>query len=438
MTPGRYSVCFGTRSASIIRSSSGPFSTVEKRMSKLTRERKNKTVNRILEEARKFGLICNLAESANGPQCTIRGRQLSNFGSCSYMALECHPALVAGAAAALEEYGTQFHFSRAYVEAPLYVELEEALDAITGRPTLVAASTTLAHLSALPVLINDDDVVLIDQFAHASLHMATELLKGTLVERVRHNRMDFLEDKIKEHTRAGRAIWFVCDGVYSMLGDFAPFAALRELLERYPQLHLYVDDAHAVSWTGKHGRGVALTELGHSERVVVALSLNKAFSGAGGALALPSEALRRRIRHCGGTLVFSGPIQPPMLGAAVASAKLHLDPSFATLQDELYQRIRTAREAIARYELRVATEDWTPICMVQFDSAERARRAASEIMDRGYYCCYSSFPAVPIDRPSLRFTLSRHNSLAETARFVETLADVVGTRPEAKLVAAAI
>ena len=250
--------------------------------------------------------------------------------------------------------------------------------------------------------------------------------------------MDFLEDKLKEHSRAGQAIWYICDGVYSMLGDFAPFEALRDLLERYPQLHLYVDDAHAVSWTGKHGRGVALTQLGHSERVVVALSLNKAFSGAGGALALPNAAMLRRIRHCGGTMVFSGPIQPPMLGAAVASAKLHLDPGFELLQDELYQRVRAAREAIARHRLRVATEDWTPICMVQFDSAERTRRAVHALMERGYFCCYSSFPAVPMDRPSIRFTLSRHNDLAEVARFVETLADVVERRVEPSRVAVAL
>ncbi|HYQ17553.1 MAG TPA: aminotransferase class I/II-fold pyridoxal phosphate-dependent enzyme [Polyangiaceae bacterium] len=406
-------------------------------MSKLTRERKNKTVNRILEELRSNGLICNRAESANGPKCTIGGKALSNFGSCSYMGLEAHPSLRAGAAAALEEYGTQFHFSRAYLESPLYGELEAALDEITGRPTLVAASTTLAHMAALPVLINDNDVVLIDQFAHASLHLATDLLKDTVVERVRHNRIDLLEDKIKQHTKPGQIIWYVCDGVYSMLGDFAPFKELGELLERYPQLHLYIDDAHAVSWTGQHGRGAALTALGHSERVVVALSLNKAFSGAGGALALPNAAMQRRIRHCGGTMVFSGPIQPPMLGAAVASAKLHLDPGFGALQAELAERIRAAREAITRFGLPVATQDWTPICMVQFDAADRARRCVTEMMRRGFYCCISVFPAVPMDRPSVRFTLSRHNDVREVARFVETLADVVGARAE-PLVAAAV
>jgi 7-keto-8-aminopelargonate synthetase-like enzyme len=117
-----------------------------------------------------------------------------------------------------------------------------------------------------------------------------------------------------------------------------------------------------------------------------------------------------------------------MLGASVASAKLHLDPGFEALQAELYERIRAAREAIARYGLPVATEDWTPICMVQFDAAERARRTIQEMMERGYYCCYSAFPAVPMDRPSLRFTLSRHNDVAEVARFVEALAEVVARR----------
>jgi 7-keto-8-aminopelargonate synthetase-like enzyme len=399
-------------------------------MAKLTRERKNNTVNRLVGEAQQQGLVCNRAQSANGPTCRIGGKEFENFASCSYMALESHPALLAGAARALEQYGTQFSFSRVYLESPLYQELEELLDRITGRTTLVAASTTLAHLSAIPVLVNDDDVVLIDQFAHASLHLATELLKGTLVERIRHNRMDVLEDKLKEHTKPGQRVWYICDGVYSMLGDFADFAALRELLVRYPQLHLYVDDAHAVSWTGKHGRGAALDELGDSERVVVALSLNKAFSGAGGALALPGGELRERIRRCGGTMVFSGPIQPPMLGASVASAKLHLDPGFGALQAELGARLRAADAAITRYGLVVASKDATPIFMVQFDAAERARRAVRDMMARGFYCSVSTFPAVPMDRPSLRFTVSRHNDLNDVPRLVEALAEVAGRRIE--------
>jgi 7-keto-8-aminopelargonate synthetase-like enzyme len=137
-------------------------------------------------------------------------------------------------------------------------------------------------------------------------------------------------------------------------------------------------------------------------------------------------------------MVFSGPIQPPMLGAALASAKLHLSAGFELLQAEHHERLQAAREAIVRHRLRLATDDWTPICMVQFDSAERARRAVGEIFERGYYCCYAAFPAVPMDRPSLRFTLSRHNDVAEIKRFIETLADVVEHSSESTAVAVAV
>lgn len=406
-------------------------------MPKLTRERKNKTVERILTETRGQGLIMNRSESANGPRVAMDGASLLNFGSCSYMALEQHPALIEGAASALAQYGTQFHFSRAYLEAPLYQAIEQHLERLTGRPTLVGSSTTLAHLSALPALINDSDIVLIDQFAHASLHMATDMLKDTLIERLRHNRMDVLEDRIKSHAATGKTIWYVCDGLYSMLGDFADYEAIKTLVERYPQLHVYIDDAHSTSWAGRHGRGTALEVLGNTDRVIVALSLNKAFSGAGAALALPSRDLIQRIRYCGGTMVFSGPIQPPMLGANLASAKLHLDEGFAALQKELAERIEVAREAVKKHGLPVAADGFGPIFMVQFESSESGRRVARMMIERGYYCCISTFPAVPMDKPSIRFTISRYNSPADIRAFVSELASVVASAPRTELLAAA-
>lgn len=418
-------LCHVLSAGSTTRSRFATFSKRETLVPKLTRERKNKTVHRIFTEAHANGLIMNRSESASGPSLVMKGASLLNFGSCSYMALENHPALVRGAADAVEQYGTQFPFSRVYLEAPLYQTLEERLELLTGRATMVASSTTLAHLSALPALINDSDIVLIDQFAHASLHMAVELLKDTVIERLRHNRVDLLEDRIKAHASSGKTIWYVCDGLYSMLGDFADYAAIETLLERYPQLHVYVDDAHSTSWSGKHGRGTALDALGGSDRVVVALSLNKAFSGAGAALAFPTRDYIKRVRYCGGTMVFSGPIQPPMLGANIASANLHLGEGFSALQAELAERIQVARDAVAQHGLRIAADGFGPIFMVQFESAEAGRHAARSMMERGYYCCYSAFPAVPMDKPSIRFTISRHNRPSEIRAFVAEMARVV-------------
>jgi 7-keto-8-aminopelargonate synthetase-like enzyme len=382
------------------------------------------TTDRFVSELQDAGLIMQRAGSGDGAKWTVDGVPLRNFGSCSYLGLERHPALISGAEAALHEFGSNFSISRAYLECPLYDDLERALGTMMDREIVVAPSTTLAHLAALPVLVGDNDLVLIDQFAHASLHMATELIADVPIELLRHNRVDLLERKLIEASAQYERIWYICDGVYSMLGDFAPFAGLADLLERYPKLHLYVDDAHAMSWTGRFGRGAALTHLGRFDRVIVAMGLAKAFGATGGVLALPTAELRYRVRRCGGPMIFSGPIVPSALGAALASAQLHLSPAFDDIQAELRERMKFTRAALLRYGLVTATDAETPIFMMHFDSAPAALDVVRSLRERGFFLCVSTFPAVPMNKPSIRFTISRHNSFEDIQALVDTLADV--------------
>lgn len=376
---------------------------------------------RCTSEAAEAGVVFNTGQGANGRYVTVDGARLLNFGSCSYMALEAHPEIRDGAHRALDEYGTQFSFSRAYLQCGLYTELEELLEQITGRPVLVGASTSLAHMAALPVLISDQDHIIIDQFAHASVHTATRLVPDVPLEILRHNRMDLLDARLEKLRGQARQVWYLADGLYSMLGDYGNFAQLRELLDRHEHLHLYIDDAHAVSWAGKHGRGVALEHFADHERVVVALSLNKAFSAAGGVLAVPNRAMATRIRRCGGTLLFSGPVQPPMLGAAVASARLHLSEALPAMQAELRQRLGICAGHLLSSKLGFGGSELSPIFQLECDSPRVAFRIADRMKQKGFYCCVCVFPAVPINRPGIRFTISRHNEPADIALFVRAL-----------------
>ena len=375
-------------------------------------------VSRIFDDAVEMGALLQTAGRYEGRRVELDGKMLYNFGSCSYMALEKHHNLRFAAASAAYVYGTQFSFSRAYLDCALYEELEANLALMTDRPVLVTPSTTLAHLAALPVLIRNEDVVIIDQFAHASLHQATELLRDTPVRLVRHSRMDLLEQLIGELISKHERVWLIMDGLYSMLGDFAPFAELKKLLDRYPQLHLYIDDAHSVSWTGKHGRGAALAHFGAHDRVIVALSLNKAFSCAGGALALPNDELKSRIRRCGGPMLFSGPIQPPMLGAAVASSRLHLSTEHEERQNQVVRRIDYLLEVAEAVELPLMTRERTPIFLMECDSVRQSFDTAYQLRERGFYACSTVFPAVPLNRPGVRFTIGLHNEFEDIENFV--------------------
>ena len=394
-----------------------------------SRNRKVQTVNRIITEQREAGLIMQRAGSGDGAQWTVDGQALKNFASCSYMGLERHPLLQAGAVRALEEYGSNFSISRAYLQCSLYDDIEAALSEAMGRPTLVAPSTTVAHLCALPVLIGDKDLVLVDQFAHASVHMATDAIADVPIELLRHSRVDLLEERLANLEPDVERVWYLCDGVYSMLGNFAPFSELQRLLDKYPKLHLYVDDAHAMSWLGKHGRGAALNFLQQSERVVVAVSLSKAFGASGGALAFGNQTQRDLVRQCGGPLMFSGPMPPAALGACLASAKLHLSPEFATLQEELQSKVAYARSALSAAGLTLATEDQTPVLVLHYDNIPAARAVVRGMRERGYFTCISTFPAVPLNKPSVRFTISRHNSYEDINGLVACLAELAGSQP---------
>ena len=235
----------------------------------------------------------------HGRHVDFAGHQLLNFGCCSYLGLEVRSELKEAAIDATRRYGTQFPFPRALLQSPMYQELESMLRTMTGGHVVVAASTSLAHVSALPALLEPGDAAVIDVSAHASLHTASALLRGIPLEPVRHNRLDMLEKRIQVLSAKHRRVWYILDGLYSMVGDFAPIEDLAVLLQKYPALHLYVDDAHSTSWTGTFGRGHALERLADRERVVGVLSLNKAFSAAGGALVLPTEALANRVRRAG-------------------------------------------------------------------------------------------------------------------------------------------
>ncbi len=149
------------------------------------------------------------------------------------------------------------------MSAQPYEEIEALLDQIFAAHTLVTPSTTLSHFSALPVLIEEEDAVILDHQVHQSVQMAMPQirLQGTHVEFVRHGRLDLLDSRVRELAESHRKVWYLADGIYSMYGDLAPLKALSWLLTRHEQLQLYIDDAHGMSWCGQRGRGFAAERL---------------------------------------------------------------------------------------------------------------------------------------------------------------------------------
>src|SRR4051812_25559967 len=65
-----------------------------------------------------------------GTRIIIDEKPVLNFGSCSYLGLEFNPEMKAASQAAIENYGTQFSASRAYISLGLYQELQQLVEQI--------------------------------------------------------------------------------------------------------------------------------------------------------------------------------------------------------------------------------------------------------------------------------------------------------------------
>lgn len=370
--------------------------------------------------------------SIDGPELSMHGRRVVSFGSCSYLAVNTDVRLKEAAIRAVERYGVTYSSSTVYTSLPLYHRFESLLGEIMGGHVVVTPTTTLGHLAALPVMVGPDDHVLVDAQTHASVHMGVQLLKaeGIGVETLPHNDIPVLTERLDELAPRHEKVWYMSDGVFSMFGDATPVHRLRQLLDRFENLHLYLDDAHGFSWHGLHGRGWIRERMTMHPRLVVAISLSKSFGSGGGALVFGDLDLGERVRYLGGPLTFGGPLQVAELAAGVASAEIHLSPEHAGRRAQMESQLDLVIDMIRRHGLPAMNTERTPVWFFRIGKVDDTIEVGRRLLADGYYLNPSSFPAVPIGMSGLRAAHTLHHSSEQIRAMLERLAihtaDVVG------------
>lgn len=384
------------------------------------------TVNQIVTDGVNKGILHLYTEDGRlvGNEIMVKGRPVVNFGSCSYLGLEFDERLKNAAKSAVDNYGTQFSESRAYVSIRYYEELEALLQQLFDAHPVVMPTTTLGHIANIPVLVSDTDAVIMDHQVHSSVQTAVQLLKarGVHIELLRHNRMDMLEDRVKALRNKYQKIWYMADGIYSMYGDKSPVDEVYALLDKYPQLYYYTDDAHGMSIHGKHGRGSVLNNRRFHPKMILGTSLNKAFASGGGVMLYHDAALARKVRTCGGPLITSGPMQPGALGAALASAKIHLSPEIVDMQQDLHDNIRFTQLMVKKYGLPLISEPGAAVFFIGVSLPKMGYNMIKRMLNAGYYLNLGIFPAVPMKNTGIRFTITRLHTFSQIEQMIATMA----------------
>jgi 7-keto-8-aminopelargonate synthetase-like enzyme len=374
--------------------------------------------------------------AVNGRSTTGRGfalgtgrledrQQTIDFVRCSYLGLDNHPVIVAGAIEAIEAHRS-LHWScaRTRLNFDLMAELEATLLDMFGARIIAFSTVMLANLGAMPILASGQltggkkPVVAFDRLAHISLAYHKPVVADeTRVETIGHNDIDALERLCREEP----VVAYVCDGVYSM-GGHTPIKELRRLQDRYG-LFLYIDDAHGISLFGRQGEGFARSqfprELG--DRTIIAASLGKGFGASGGMLMLGTaeqEALFRRyaIPHA-----FSAAANLAAVGAALGSCKIHCSA-------ELGQRQRRLAQRIELFDRRIATVEQgnqLPIRMIAIGSETAAITTARELLDAGFYTSVTFFPTVAQGKAGIRVCLTADHEVRDIERLCDCILERV-------------
>ena len=339
------------------------------------------------------------------------GRALESFSCNDYLGLSRHPDVIAASLDATRRYGVGAGSSRLVNgNHPLYAELERKLASLKGsEDAVVFGSGYLTNIGAIPALVGNADLILIDELCHSCLLAGASLSQARTVE-FRHNDVAHARALLAEQRGRHRHCLLVTDGVFSMEGDLARLPELAALAREHGAW-LMTDDAHGLGVVGD-GRG---SSFAHGTRVDVPLqmgTLSKA-AGAYGGYLCASASVVELVRNRARSFVYSTGLPP----GTVAAASRALDIIASDL--ELVRRPLTlARLFTAELGLKPAE---SPIASVVLGRAERALSASEELKLAGFLVAAIRPPTVPAGTSRLRFTFSA----AHDERRVRALAAAV-------------
>ncbi|CAA9453701.1 MAG: Polyketide synthase modules and related proteins [uncultured Rubrobacteraceae bacterium] len=385
--------------------------------------------DRIFRQVPQLGAVVS---EQDGRNVKIGGRWYSDFASANYLGLDLHPEVLASIPDAIRRWGAHPSWSRAVASPQIYADLEQAIARFVGVPdVLVFPTITLLHSGVLPVLAGADGVILLDRAAHTSMQEAAQLAKsrGTAVDWFDHNDPYDLERRLELHGERPRKIIAV-DGVYSMSGAYPPLPEFARLSRKH-DARMYVDDAHGLGVIGENptpenpygnrGNGI-VRHLGlrYGEEIVYVGGMSKAFSSMAAFVSCANGAERQQLAMAS-TAVFSGPCPTASLASALTGLRISQGDEGSDIRRRLLSLTRGLVTGARALGFAVDNNESFPLVSVKIGYVPEVVKACKILWGHGILITPALFPAVPLDRGALRFTVTAANTEEQVRLAIEAL-----------------
>lgn len=379
-------------------------------------------LSRQIDEIRDAGLYKSERKLTSAQQAhpSVATGEVLNLCANNYLGLASHPAVVAAAHRALDEWGYGLASVRFICGTQQQHKLlEDKLSEFLGtEDTILYSSCFDANGGLFETLLGAEDAILSDELNHASIIDGVRLSKAQRL-RYRNNDMADLEAKLRE-SQSARFRLIATDGVFSMDGILANLPDICDLADRYDAL-VMVDDSHAVGILGPAGRGTH-DFYGLLGRVdILTGTLGKALGGASGGYTSGRREIVELLRQRSRPYLFSNSLAPPIVGASLAV--LDMLKTTSDLRDRLHDNTRFFRQGMAERGFQIVPGEH-PIVPIMLGDAALAGRMADALLDRGIYVVGFSYPVVPQGKARIRAQLSAAHTREDLERALDAFSAV--------------
>ena len=345
-------------------------------------------------------------------------KDLLNFASYNYLGLSYRPEVKEAVIEAAHLYGNGASGSPILSGSlEVHHELADRVAKFKGKEAVLLFPTGYSvNVGVIAGLMRSGDLIVADQYAHASLVDGMILSKATS-RFFRHNKVEDLERKLKRYD--GKKLVLI-EGVYSMDGDVAVVPEIVEVCQRYGA-RILIDEAHSTFIYGENGRGVAESSGFEDEIDLHVGTFSKSLGGQGGFVA-GSQKLINYLRGFSRSRFFSCGLSP-VVAAGILKA-LDIFEAEPELRKQLWDNVAFMQKSLRDAGISVGDSECQVIPIMVQDDA-RVFEIGETLLDEGIYLNPVKYPAVPKHKSRFRMSLSAAHSQEELEEGVRTITSVL-------------
>ena len=346
--------------------------------------------------------------------------QVLNLCANNYLGLANHPAVVAAAHKALDEFGYGMASVRFICGTQtLHKELEQRISDFLGtEDTILYPSCFDANGGLFETILDETDAVISDALNHASIIDGIRLCKAQRFRYANNDMRDLAAQLAAARSANMRLI--ASDGVFSMDGTIADLLAICDLAGKHNALTM-IDDCHAAGFLGANGRGSHeyRNVLGRID--IITGTLGKALGGASGGYTSGRKEIIGWLRQRSRPYLFSNSVAPAIVAASIAV--LDLLQKDSSLRETLHDNAAYFRSKMEErgFNLRPGEH---PIIPIMLGDARLASNMADKLLQRGVYVVGFSFPVVAQGQARIRTQMSAGLTRAQLDKAIAAFTDV--------------